>query len=112
MTESARAEIYDCGWNSLAFAVVEQAVSDVKQLQQSGVLKGLRCTLTDDTWPKRKDNQRAAFIGDYDNSAAVCELIYFFKGGVADLWLGNLQTRLDAASIAHALEANTTHRRV
>jgi len=63
----------DRGWLKLAYAVIEQAVMDVKVLQRRGVLQNGGIV----NWPKRRG--KYVHINGYANPRAAQTLLYFFR---------------------------------
>jgi hypothetical protein len=83
------------GYIKLAFAIIEQAVNDLKSLQKLGLI------ISDGKiiyWPTR-GKKRVKFTTDYQYEHQVNELIHFFTGGTFEelLNLTNSDIDYDAA---------------
>lgn len=77
---SASVNSRTAGFEPLGFAVIEQAVEDVKHLKQYGIIK--RDGTVTRKWPTfiyRGRRMRQKYLNYYDRPIRVIRLIYYFK---------------------------------
>tara|TARA_R100001244_G_scaffold66504_1_gene54709 strand:- start:6 stop:329 length:324 start_codon:yes stop_codon:yes gene_type:complete len=84
----------EAGYVSLAFKVVEQAVTDYKGLQALGVIMESRAV-----WPKTGSHK---FL-EYKSKRQVQELIGFFRSGEAEQMLSLINSKIDSGAMLRAL---------
>jgi len=80
----------ECGYTHLGYAVIEQAVADLKELRARGFIVNNRPLVP---WPKEKERQRV--IG-YDTPRSVSELILWFENMGLETMLSLLNSDIDA----------------
>lgn len=105
------------GWESLGYAIVEQAINDVRGLKRAGIIVEGRCTRR---WPTvfvdvrhklkgkpeelRKRAMNKIYLSDYQSKQDVDELLYFIRCGALKELLEMLDSRMEAETIARLLE--------
>lgn len=96
-------------YEALGFAVVEQAVEDLKALQKFGIVTNGECVRA---WPsfinRAGRKQPMKFLGQYNSKATVDELLHFFRNGGMKAMLAALQSDIDSTRVLKRLrlEAN------
>jgi hypothetical protein len=84
----------EAGYVSLAYAIVEEAVTDYKELQGLGIIKQGRAA-----WPTSGEHK----VLGYTSGAQVQHLIHFFKGGDAARMLDLINSPIDSGAMLGAL---------
>jgi len=77
--------------NDLVFGVVEHAVNDVKSLREAGAIVGKKPV---HPWPMHRGRPKK-FLGHYDKTHKVDELIHFFTSGAAAEFLESIGSCID-----------------
>ena len=98
------ARLTDCGFEGLAWAIIEQAVEDVKDFAARGIISAGRVTA--DNWPHSTRDGYTSYrrlYNFYRSPAQVEELLCWFTGhGLAD-YLEELDSDMQPAAICKAL---------
>lgn len=81
------------GWDGLAFAVVEQAVQDLRWLRHCGLIRGCRVARR---WPKERG--LPTMLRDYSRRSAAVDLIAWLRDQ-AGLALEEAGSRIDGAEL-------------
>lgn len=88
----------DCGWVKLGYAIVEQAVEDLKALQGAEIIKDGQAI---ERWPERAG--RSAMMYGYSKAHQAKELLLWFRNGAAEEMLAMLQAPISIDAIRQRL---------
>lgn len=86
-------------WQELGYAIIQQAVTDVRGLHEAGVLIGTRPVAN---WPQvtRKDRPvNKTYLHGYKSHQSVASLVEFFQAGLCEELLHALQSTIHADAI-------------
>jgi hypothetical protein len=83
----------DNGYVKLGYAIIEQAVNDIKAMQESGIIKQDGSVISNADWPKTT-NKKGELINQkiqgINKPHEVIELLHWVKGKVGKLPLAEL----------------------
>ena len=91
-------------YEKLGYAVVTQAVEDVKKLQEYGIIKDGKVI---EDWPQKVVKgklKNRLYANYYDKPYKVKELLYWLCGGTAEEYLSMLGSSIDIEAITSKLE--------
>ena len=100
MLEMESVQDKDCGWTKLWYAIIQQAVEDVKYLQEIGVLRGGEMT---GYWPKNKKGENSNILTGIRKQYDIDRLIHFFRSGVAYAMLEEVGSIIDRDALLEGM---------
>lgn len=91
-------------FKELGFAIIIQAVDDVRELRRAGIIVNNRCVAK---WPKIRNNRGGSehklVLGYYRSRRDVQELLNFFLGNDLAKLLAVLNSDVDSAVVANGV---------